>query len=81
MMAICAVARLLWPNGLGSWVSVETLAIVGVLGYGLGTLILGKALRLAKARWFLALAVYDLAMPVALFGFLILIEASHRGFQ
>jgi hypothetical protein len=54
---------------------------VGVLGYLLGTFALGRALRGARAPWVAALVAYDLAMPVALFGLLILIEASHRGFQ
>jgi hypothetical protein len=81
MIAACALARLMWPQGLGSRVRFETMAIVGLLGYLLGTFTLGRALRLAKARWVVALVVYDLAMPFALFGFLILIEAGHRGFQ
>ena len=81
MVAACAMVRLIWPRGLGTWVRVETLAIVALLGYLVGTLALGRALRLARARWVMALVVYDVAMPIALFGFLILIEASYRGFQ
>ena len=81
MMVASAIARLFWPQGPGSWVRFETLAIVGLVGYLLGTLALGRALRVAKARWVVALVAYDLAMPVALFGLLILIEASHRGFR
>jgi hypothetical protein len=71
----------MWPHELGPWVRFETMAIAGALGYLLGTLALGKALRVAKAPWVVALVAYDVAMPFALLGFLILIEASHRGFQ
>jgi hypothetical protein len=81
MMAACAVARLVWPNVLGSWVGLETLGIAGAVGYLLGSLILGRALRLAKARWIVALVVYDLAMPLVLCGLLILIEVGYRGIQ
>jgi hypothetical protein len=81
MITACAMARLMWPGGLGTWVRFETLGIVGLLGYLLGTLALGRALRHAKARWVIALVVYDLAMPIALFGLVILVEASYRGFQ
>jgi len=81
MIVACAMARSVWPHGLRSWVRFETLAVVGVLGYLVGTLALGRALQLAKARWVLALVVYDIAMPVALLGLLILVEAAHRGFQ
>jgi hypothetical protein len=81
MIAACAMARLMSSGGFGSWVSFETLAIVGLLGYLLGTLTLARALRLAKARWVIALVAYDLAMPVALLGLLLLIEAGHRGLR
>ena len=81
MITACAMARLMWPDGLGTWVRFETLGIVGMLGYLLGTLALGRALRYAKARWVIALVVYDLAMPLALFGLVILVEASYRGFH
>jgi hypothetical protein len=75
-VAACAVARLLWPSTLNPIVDFGTLLGAGILGCLLGSWILFRALGRAKARWVMLLVVYDLAMPLAVFGLVFLIEVA-----
>jgi drug/metabolite transporter (DMT)-like permease len=78
-VAACAVGRLMWPSRLTGIVDFGTLLGAGVLGYLLGSWILFRAMRRAKARWIVLLVVYDVVMPLAIFGLVILVQLAARG--
>ena len=78
-VAACALARLTWPNRLDEIVDFGTLLGAGVLGYLLGSWILFRRMRRAKARWVVLLVVYDTVMPLAIFGFVVLVQLAAKG--
>ena len=79
VVAACAVARLIWPTRLTGIVDFGTLLGAGVLGYLLGSWMLFRTMRRAKARWVVLLVVYDIVMPLATFALIILVQLAARG--
>ncbi len=75
LVGLTAGARLTVPTSLCRYFDLATLACVGVLTYIGASWALVTRLRHAKRPWLLTLVLYDLAMPLVLFGVVLLADA------
>jgi hypothetical protein len=75
LVGVAAGARLTVPTGLCQYFDLTTLACVGVLSYVLGSWTLLRRLRHARRWWVIAVILYDLAMPLVLFGVVLFADA------
>jgi hypothetical protein len=76
LVGVTAGARLIVPTALCQHLSLATLACVGILSYIAGSWILVRRFRHARRLWLIAVILYDLAMPLLLFGVALLADAS-----
>jgi hypothetical protein len=76
LLGLAAAARLIVRSEWCSFFDLSTLGGVGLLGYIAGSWTLLRGLQRARARWLLTLVLYDLAMPLLIFGLVLLADSG-----
>jgi hypothetical protein len=79
LLAAVSGARMTSARIMGELPWPESLYGAAGLGYIVGVLTLWGVVRPRTIAWFAVVVLYDLAMPVALFGMALLIEVAWGG--